>query len=325
MKENFTGSRWFAAVWLIYVPFVFVEPYQSRAPLQEWAISALTIAIFLPLYFGAFQNASRHAGRARAMTVAMAVLGLALVPFNIGGSTYAIFSAAVAGFVFPGWRHSLGYVAGISLALAAVILATRRPAEFWMFVQPGIVLVVGLGNVIAAEERRRNAFVRRAQEEVEEMAKLAERERIARDLHDVLGHTLSVIALKSELASKLATIDPQHAAEEIRDVERVSRTALSEVRHAVEATAAMVCAAKSRAPARPWAPPASVWTPTSRRCSCRRSRRPCWPWPSAKASPTWPDTPAPRCAAFPCGSWAIASCCESRTMASAARRGRATA
>jgi two-component system sensor histidine kinase DesK len=76
--------------------------------------------------------------------------------------------------------------------------------------------------------------VRRAEEEVEEMAKLAERERIARDLHDVLGHTLSVIALKAELAAKLSAIDPERAAQEIRDVERVSRTALADVRAAVE-------------------------------------------------------------------------------------------
>jgi two-component system, NarL family, sensor histidine kinase DesK len=66
------------------------------------------------------------------------------------------------------------------------------------------------------------------------MAMIAERERISRDLHDVLGHTLSVIVLKSELASKLATTDPARAAEEIRDVERISREALAEVRAAVQ-------------------------------------------------------------------------------------------
>jgi two-component system sensor histidine kinase DesK len=77
-------------------------------------------------------------------------------------------------------------------------------------------------------------LLRRAHEEVEEMAKVAERERIARDLHDLLGHTLSVIALKSELASKLADRDPARAIDEIREVERVSREALAEVRAAVE-------------------------------------------------------------------------------------------
>ena len=69
-----------------------------------------------------------------------------------------------------------------------------------------------------------------AQEEVEHLAKVAERERIARDLHDVLGHTLSLIVLKSELASKLAERDPARAGQEIKDVERISREALAQVR-----------------------------------------------------------------------------------------------
>jgi len=77
-------------------------------------------------------------------------------------------------------------------------------------------------------------LLRRAHQDVKEMAKVAERERIARDLHDLLGHTLSVIALKSELASKLADRDPARATDEIREVERVSRDALAEVRAAVE-------------------------------------------------------------------------------------------
>src|SRR4030095_6473920 len=76
--------------------------------------------------------------------------------------------------------------------------------------------------------------LRVAQAAVEEMARIAERERIGRDLHDLLGHTLSVIVLKSELASKLADRDPPRAIAEIREVERISREALAEVRKAVE-------------------------------------------------------------------------------------------
>jgi two-component system sensor histidine kinase DesK len=75
--------------------------------------------------------------------------------------------------------------------------------------------------------------LRKADEEIEHLAKVAERERIARDLHDVLGHTLSVITLKSELAGKLMDRDPQRAGKEIREVEEISRQALSEVRDAI--------------------------------------------------------------------------------------------
>lgn len=72
-----------------------------------------------------------------------------------------------------------------------------------------------------------------AQDEIEHLATIAERERIARDLHDLLGHTLSTITLKSELAARLTTADPERAAREIADVERISREALGQVRAAV--------------------------------------------------------------------------------------------
>ncbi len=84
-----------------------------------------------------------------------------------------------------------------------------------------------------AERNRMNRKLRKANEEIENLAKVAERERIARDLHDVLGHTLSVITLKSELAGKLIDRDPQRAGKEIREVEEISRQALSDVRDAI--------------------------------------------------------------------------------------------
>jgi two-component system sensor histidine kinase DesK len=65
------------------------------------------------------------------------------------------------------------------------------------------------------------------------LAKIAGRERIARDLNDILGHTRSVIILKSELASKLIDRDTERARSEILDVERTSRQALAEVRQAI--------------------------------------------------------------------------------------------
>jgi two-component system sensor histidine kinase DesK len=73
----------------------------------------------------------------------------------------------------------------------------------------------------------------RAHGEVEHLAKVAERERIARDLHDVLGHTLSLITLKAELARKLVDRDPGRAKQEMQDVETTSRAALADVREAI--------------------------------------------------------------------------------------------
>lgn len=77
--------------------------------------------------------------------------------------------------------------------------------------------------------------LRAAREELTRLAVTTERLRIARDLHDLLGHNLSLIALKSELAGRLVTLAPERAAAEIGDVEQVARTTLQEVREAVAA------------------------------------------------------------------------------------------
>jgi two-component system, NarL family, sensor histidine kinase DesK len=92
---------------------------------------------------------------------------------------------------------------------------------------------VGMGNFFIAQQKRADYKLNMAHSEIEQLAALAERERIARDLHDVLGHTLSVIVLKAELAGRLMERDSQRAAQEIADVEKTARTALADVRQAI--------------------------------------------------------------------------------------------
>ena len=118
------------------------------------------------------------------------------------------------------------------LAIIAESLVLHLTPYFWTFALIFTVMI-GAVNTHFAQRDRDNQKLLLAQEEVERMAKIAERERIGRDLHDVLGHTLSLIVLKSELASKLADKDPARAAVEIRDVERISRETLAQVRATV--------------------------------------------------------------------------------------------
>ncbi|MGG1674516.1 sensor histidine kinase [Neobacillus sp. NRS-1170] len=72
-----------------------------------------------------------------------------------------------------------------------------------------------------------------ANKKISELVKLEERQRIARDLHDTLGQKLSLIGLKTDLARKLITKDPEQARNELKDVQQTARTALSEVRKMV--------------------------------------------------------------------------------------------
>ena len=74
----------------------------------------------------------------------------------------------------------------------------------------------------------------RAHEKNAELAVENERTRFARDLHDILGHSLTVITVKAELANRLLDVDPERARAELADLERLSRDALADVRRAVE-------------------------------------------------------------------------------------------
>jgi two-component system sensor histidine kinase DesK len=77
------------------------------------------------------------------------------------------------------------------------------------------------------------AELRRTREELARSAVDAERLRFARDMHDLLGHTLSVMVVKAQVARKLASRDPAQAAQQAMDIEEIGRGALSEVRQAV--------------------------------------------------------------------------------------------
>jgi two-component system, NarL family, sensor histidine kinase DesK len=97
------------------------------------------------------------------------------------------------------------------------------------------IVTLGVGMLTGGFRRLRvvNRELGAARDEIGRLAVADERLRFARDLHDLLGHSLSVVALKSELASRLIDDHPEQAAEHVRDIEAVSRRALSEVREAV--------------------------------------------------------------------------------------------
>ena len=78
-----------------------------------------------------------------------------------------------------------------------------------------------------------NRALRDAQAQIATLAVAEERARLARDLHDVLGHSLTVVAVKSELAGRLVERDPKRALAEIKDIENLARTALADLRAAV--------------------------------------------------------------------------------------------
>ncbi|MFP5247461.1 MAG: sensor histidine kinase, partial [Thermoanaerobaculia bacterium] len=193
-----------------------------------WALHIIVTLVFLALYFRAYWVRGRELILVAAATV---LLGIVLWPVSHGAGAFFIYGAAMLGQFEPTKRAMHGVVA---IAIFATIEAAFLRRDLFSSAWPTVfTLLVGGINIHFAQVGRANARLRLAREEIEHLAKVAERERIARDLHDLLGHTLSLVILKSELASKLAERDPERAREEIRDVERISRDALAQVRSAV--------------------------------------------------------------------------------------------
>jgi len=220
---------WGPFVWFFYSSFFFIQPVLAHVSRRQWLLDIAGYLVFCVLYFGLFWL---EKPKAVVHIAGLAVLGVLFIPFNGGASCFFIFAAAF----IPFWVRTQGkaiagiFTVSILAASEGLIFHLDGWTMFWSAVFP---LTVGGGNVFLAERNRINCQLRKANEEIEHLAKVAERERIARDLHDVLGHTLSVITLKSELAGKLMDRDPERAGKEIREVEEISRQALSDVRDAI--------------------------------------------------------------------------------------------
>lgn len=225
---------WEAYLHLTWLAFLFFQPiFDPGSDGRTWLLAGLLLLGFLPLYFWGFFSPRHHVPWTVA---AMALFGLAFTAHNSGAATFLIYAAALAGGRLP-LRQAVVAMGLLVATLAVAMLLSTVPYPYRLFAYlPPMLLVVAIGasQVYYSAQERANLALRRAHDEIERVATIAERERIARDLHDLLGHTLSVVALKSELAARLAEADPERAGQEMREVEQVARQALGEVREAVK-------------------------------------------------------------------------------------------
>ncbi|HVG24966.1 MAG TPA: sensor histidine kinase [Thermoanaerobaculia bacterium] len=221
---------WTPYAWTVYiVPFALTPLYTPRyANAGGWLMFGIATVVFLAIYLRSWWARGRELYLLAAATV---LLGLVFWPIAFGAGAFFIYAAGMLGHLEPPRRAFLvvGIIAA-TVVVQAIVIQRAWYNAIWPFF---FTILVGALNVHFAQVSRSNARLRLANDEIAHLAKVAERERIARDLHDVLGHTLSLVILKAELATKLADRDPARAREEIRDVERIAREALTEVRAAV--------------------------------------------------------------------------------------------
>ncbi len=208
----------------------------AQPPARVTAI-LITLGAFVALYLvllppvrSLARRGARVIGGGLALLAALAGLTLALgAPRSF--TLLFVYVVAVVGMALP----LVAAVPLIGAATAAVGVGLASAGSDGSTVAAWTLTVLGVGAMTAAlgSTTRANQELREVREELARLAVSEERLRIARDLHDLLGQTLSLIALKSELATRLVESDPQRAQAEMTEVQRVTRQALTEVREVV--------------------------------------------------------------------------------------------
>ena len=221
-------------VWLIYLPF-YAFPWVFKAPMQfELLASIAGLSVFLVIYLAS----ARAKGDLTPFVLAIAFIAMALSPLGGNWSVIAVYAAARAGEVRPP-RRAMVLIGVICATIFATGLLLGQSFLWW---GPGALLVVMVGgsNLSAAALRDKNSALLAAQDEVRALSRIAERERIARDLHDLIGRTLTLIAVKADLAAKLVGSDDEAARTEARAIGTVAREGLKEVREALSGMQGLV-------------------------------------------------------------------------------------
>jgi two-component system, NarL family, sensor histidine kinase DesK len=237
--------RLYAYFWLVCLFFPILSLIQTHPSGFHLLITVLGVSVFVSAYFSVMWPhplSDRARTRLRlplALTLIIGLTALVLLLSILNGSSFLwlfIGVSAIAGITLSFRNASIAVIGLTLLTVAAnVSIDGSIKSANWLQIIPLALLVRGLGLDMIGFVRLSDALreLQRAREELARQAVTNERLRMARDLHDLLGHTLSLITLKSELASRLLQKDPQSATEQIHEVERVARQALREVREAV--------------------------------------------------------------------------------------------
>jgi two-component system sensor histidine kinase DesK len=237
--------RLYAQAWLVCLLFPILTLIQLSPPLLQLLLACAGLAIFVACYTAImWSHPLRPEAHGRwsfgtALALLLGLVALVLVLSLAYGGAFLwllVGVSAMAGVLLPA-RSAFMVVMVLTLLTlgSAVGMAGGIGAADWLHVVPLVLLVRGLGLDMAGLARLANALreVHAARGELAHLAVMEERLRMARDLHDLLGHALAMITLKSELAARLVDQDPARAALEMREVEQTARQTLREVRVAV--------------------------------------------------------------------------------------------
>jgi two-component system sensor histidine kinase DesK len=237
LKPRSRRWRWSVAgaFWLVFLAPAIRDTLHSDHGLLARGSTLVAFALFVAVYLLCVPlTVVRAADDPLRYLIPAAALGLGLATLPVAGEqglgTFVYVAVIAAGLLST--RIAVGVA--VFVALLATVLTETVPD--WSGDLAGLLFSIGLATVATVafvRLLRRNAELAMAREDLARLAVEQERARFARDLHDLLGHSLTVITVKAELAGRLMSRDPAKAAAEVADIERLAREALTDVRSTV--------------------------------------------------------------------------------------------
>ena len=231
--SSWSGGQAYALVWLVYLIYPVVTLFHPGLGTGRRLVGAAGLALFVAVYVWSSRRPlggedPRHILKGWIVQFALAVVLTALFGENWAG--LFVYVAATGGRMKPVWSALVGVLLTAAVCAVQLAWAHAYPEMLGLGITTAMVglMMVSLSRLVWTGRQ-----LRMAQEEVARLATVDERLRIARDIHDLLGHSLSVIALKADLAERLLPDQPGRAATEIAEVRTVARRSLTEVREAV--------------------------------------------------------------------------------------------
>ncbi|MCQ6562446.1 sensor histidine kinase [Paenibacillus mendelii] len=221
----------FTFIWLFYLAFPLHTMLQQ--PIGEMVVDSILILVFAASYIISFRY---HKGRFGLIIVMLLIVAVFCIRYHENFLYMAFYPSPVIG-TLRSTRRMLLAMGAMLLLFGSISLHYElySDSDQMLSLLPAIMvmLLMPVAMRYGWRSRELRGKLTLANEEIARLSKNEERQRISRDLHDTLGHTLSLITLKSELAEKLIVKNPERAVKEVRDIQDTSRAALNQVRELV--------------------------------------------------------------------------------------------
>lgn len=221
-----------AAIWLVFLGFPIHAALTADRPVALRVVALLALIAFVAVYLHALiRIPERHPTSERLgllhLVAMVALTGVVCAVAGEEGLGTLPYVVALAMFTLRLWASLAVALVCVALPPGLTMLGVAEPGSEFLGL---ICVLVAVTTLIVRLLEDRSADHREVGRELEIVA---ERERVARDVHDVLGHSLTVVAAKAELADRLVDIDPDRAHAELRQIQSLTREAIAEIRATV--------------------------------------------------------------------------------------------